>query len=66
MIAFAALVLVESLAVDLLILSQLRMHWSSEARLAQAKKNPAFAGSSSFTERSILLLSFSFFSAPHL
>jgi len=26
MIAFAALVLVESLAVDLLILSQLRMH----------------------------------------
>jgi hypothetical protein len=30
------------------------------------KKNPAFAGSSSFTERSILLLSFSFFSAPHL
>lgn len=32
----------------------------------ESKKNPAFAGSSSFTERSILLLSFSFFSAPHL
>jgi hypothetical protein len=33
---------------------------------SNSKKNPAFAGSSSFTERSILLLSFSFFFAPHL
>ena len=32
----------------------------------ETKKNPAFAGLSSFTERSILLLSFSFFSAPRL
>jgi hypothetical protein len=44
MIAFAALVLVESLAIDLLILSQLRMHWLSEARLTQAKKKPRFRG----------------------
>jgi hypothetical protein len=29
------------------------------------KKNPACAGSSSFAERSILLLSLPFFSAPH-
>jgi hypothetical protein len=49
MAAFAAPVLFESLAVD----------------LRRAKKNPACAGSSSLTERSILLLSFSFFSAPH-
>ena len=35
-------------------------------RNPETKKNPAYAGSSSFTERSILLLSFSLFSAPHL
>jgi len=32
----------------------------------ESKKNPAFAGSSSFTERSMLSRSFLLFSAPHL
>jgi hypothetical protein len=42
-----------------------RLQWRAPGDRILIKKNPACAGSSSFTERSILLLSFSFFSAPH-
>jgi hypothetical protein len=56
----------EWLHAEALRVDDLRVSWPAfRYSNRETKKNPAFAGLSSFTERSILLFSFSFFSAPH-